>query len=109
MNASDPNAVIYEVNVEVDADIAGEYRAWLRDHVAEILALPGFTGAEVFDIADPAPAEGRIALCVHYRLRDRAALEDYLRDHAPRLRGEGIARFGDRFRAHRRVMTSARD
>jgi hypothetical protein len=37
-------------------------------------------------------------------LRDRAALDDYLREHAPRMRAEGIARFGDRFRAERRVL-----
>jgi hypothetical protein len=41
---------------------------------------------------------------VRYRLRDRAALDDYLRDHAPRMRAEGLARFGDAFRAQRRVM-----
>lgn len=100
--------VIYEVNVEVDAAVQDAYRAWLRDHVAEILALPGFKGAKVFDVLEPPPAAGRIGLCVQYALQDRAALDDYLRDHAPRLRADGVARFGDRFQASRRVLRGTR-
>lgn len=98
------SGVVYEVNLEVDADVARDYRSWLRGHVDELLALPGFTGAEVFEVSDPAPPAGRIGLCVQYRLRDAAALADYLRDHAPRLRAAGEARFGGRFRASRRVL-----
>lgn len=97
--------MVYEVNIEVDAALRNEYLAWLRGHVAEILALPGFTGAELFEV-EPATADapGRTALCVQYRLADAGALDTYLREHAPRLRADGIARFGDRFRAHRRVL-----
>ena len=35
--------VLYEVTLDVDAGIEAEYRAWLRDHVAQMLALPGLT------------------------------------------------------------------
>ncbi len=96
--------VVYEVNIEVDRNIADAYRTWLQDHIAEILALPGFTGARVFDVLEPPAAEGRSGLCVQYQLTDEAALEVYLRDHAPRLRADGVARFGGHFRAQRRVL-----
>lgn len=100
--------VIYEVNIEVDASAHDEYRAWLHDHIAEILALPGFTGAKRFEVLDPPASAGRIALCVQYALKDQAALDDYLRDHAPRLRADGMARFGGRFQASRRVLRATR-
>lgn len=100
--------VIYEVNIEVDAAAHDDYRAWLRGHIAEILALPGFTGAKVFDVLEPPPSAGRVGLSVQYALRDREALDDYLRDHAPRLRADGVARFGDRFHATRRILRVAR-
>lgn len=103
MNA-DAGGVVYEVNLDVDAAIAGAYRAWLDAHVAAMLALPGFVGARVLDVVDPPPAPGRAAWCVHYALRDDAALDAYLREHAPRMREEGLQRFGDRFRASRRVL-----
>jgi hypothetical protein len=95
--------VTYEVNLQVDAAIADEYRAWLRGHVAELLALPGFLDATVFDVREPVEP-GRIGLCVHYRLRDGAALDAYLRKDAPRMREAGVARFGGRFSASRRVL-----
>jgi hypothetical protein len=101
------SAVVYEVNLAVDGEVLADYRAWLADHVAEIVALPGFTGATTWDVVDPAPPSGSAHLCVQYALRDAAALEAYLRDHAPRLRADGIARFGDRVRATRRVLHAA--
>ncbi|GAB6196810.1 DUF4286 family protein [Lysobacter xanthus] len=95
--------VVYEVSVDVDAAIRMDYLAWLRPHVAEILALPGFTGADVFEVVDPAMPD-TLRVCMQYRLVDAAALDTYLRDHAPRLRADGLARFGERMRATRRVM-----
>lgn len=97
--------VVYEVSVDVDSAIHAEYLRWLETHVAEILALPGFTGADVLEVLDPAEA-GRLRVCMLYRLVDEPALQTYLREHAPRLRAEGLARFGDRMRATRRVMRS---
>lgn len=94
---------IYEVSVDVDASIRGDYLRWLEPHVAEILALPGFTGADIWEVIDPADPS-LLRLCMQYRLDSDASLSNYLRDHAPRLRADGIARFGDRMRAQRRVM-----
>ncbi len=96
-------SIVYEVTLDIDLAIANEYRAWLNRHTAELLALPGFVDARIFDVLEPVAA-GRIGLCVQYTLRDRAAYEAYLRDHAERVRGNGIARFGDRFGATRRLL-----
>lgn len=54
----------------------------------------------------PAPDEGadNFVLCCHYPLRDQAALDDYLREHVPRLRADGQARFAGKFSASRRVL-----
>ncbi|QSX79358.1 DUF4286 family protein [Agrilutibacter solisilvae] len=101
-----PGGVVYEVNLDVEAGIRGPYLAWLADHVAEIRALPGFAGARRFEVTDPAPLPGRVSLCVQYTLVDQAALDAYLRDHAPRLRADGQARFGGRFTASRRVLAA---
>lgn len=94
---------IYEVNLHVDAAIAGEYRAWLARHIREMLALPGFTGARWFEVADP-QAAGEVAFCCQYELADQAALDAYFRDHAEHMRADGARLFGGRFRASRRVL-----
>ena len=95
--------VVYEVNLDVESALADDYRAWLQTHISQMLALPGFVSAELLDIIEPV-AEGRTAWCVQYRLRDAAALAAYLHEHAPKMRADGTARFGDRFRASRRVL-----
>lgn len=99
--------IVYEVNIAVDAAVQDDYRRWLRGHIDEILSLPGFVGARMFEVLDP-PVAGRVSLCVQYRLTDQDALDDYLRDHAPRLRGDAMARFGGRFEAQRRVLRPRR-
>ena len=97
--------IVYEVRVEVEPAIADAYHEWLVPHVHEILTIPGFTGAELFredgDGSHP-------VFTVRYHLDSRRALEAYLREHAPRLRAEGEANFGGRFRASRRVMELVR-
>jgi len=98
---------IYEVNLFVRREIEKDYRAWLELHIAEILALPGFVDAKSFDVHQD-EAGDEVAICVQYRLQSMAALENYFEQHAPRLRADGIARFGDHFRASRRVLLNGR-
>ena len=100
-------SITYEVALEPDAEILGEFEAWLEYHVDEMLALPGFKGATIHKAENP--DSGAALRVVRYELADRAALERYLEEFAPRMRAEGIARFGDRFRASRRIVLEGRD
>lgn len=100
-------SIIYEVNVFVQREIESAYRAWLVKHIAEILALPGFLDAQCFDVQQDAGTD-TFAICMQYRLESQAALDDYLAQHAPRLRADGIEKFGNRFTASRRVLKNAR-
>lgn len=94
---------IYEVNLEVDADAADAYAAWLDAHIREMLSLPGFLAAEWLERTD-GPADDRARWTVAYKLRDDAALERYFAEFAESMRGEGLARFEGRFTASRRVL-----
>ncbi|MCU0688692.1 MAG: DUF4286 family protein [Phycisphaerales bacterium] len=77
------------------AQLRSEYLEWLTsDHVHKVLDA-GALRAEVIAL-DPDPAVtlakgGQVE--VRYIFRDRAALDQYIQDHAPRLRAEGTARF----------------
>lgn len=95
--------IIYEVNIFIERDIETDYRAWLTRHIAEILALPGFLDAECFDVQQELETD-RLAICVQYRLDSQASLDNYLQQHAARLRADGIEKFGRRFSADRRVL-----
>jgi hypothetical protein len=99
--------VIYEVNLEADAAIEASFDTWLRDHIADMLQLPGFLGAEILD--ERTAPSGRVRRIVQYRLADQASLDKYLAIHAPQMRARGVERFGNRFTAERRVLAHRED
>jgi len=74
--------------VRIDFDDPAAHRdmlAWLRDrHISDVLAA----GAESAEIV---VVDGAVALEVRYRFASRDAFAAYERDHAPRLRAEGVA------------------
>jgi hypothetical protein len=71
-----------------DAALAAEWLRWLEDgHLAEVLA-GGATDAEVVALDGPEPSYE-----VRYHFPSREAFERYEREHAPRLRAEGLRRF----------------
>jgi hypothetical protein len=99
----DNETVLYEVDYQAEAAIEGPFDTWLRDHTADVLQFDGFLSAELLD-DDTAAPPGQIRRLVQYRLRNRAALETYLREHAPRMRAQGGEKFGERYSAQRRVL-----
>jgi hypothetical protein len=99
----DNETVLYEVSLEAEAGIETAFDTWLRDHIADVMQFEGFLSAEILDDATP-PPEGRVRRIVQYRLRNQAALDAYLRDHAPRMQQQGVERFGNRFTATRRTL-----
>lgn len=94
--------IIYEVQLSADPSIATEIASWLPEHIQEMTDLPGFMGARWLEQLDP--KTDRIIHCVHYQLEDQESLDRYFEQHAPRMRAEGIDRFGDHFEATRRIF-----
>lgn len=87
-------AVSYVVTAALpDVATRDEYARWLLDgHVQAVLA-GGANRAEVIGIEDPATP---LAVQSRYEFPDRAAFDRYIAEVAPRLRAEGVARFGSR-------------
>ncbi len=79
----------YTVRCEFDdAAVAQRWLEWMeREHLADVCAA-GARRAEAIRF-DGAPASCE----VRYLFDSREAYEAYLRDHAPRLRAEGLKRF----------------
>jgi len=85
------SAVAYTVSVTfADAKLADEWLRWLRGgHLTELLS-GGASDAEVIEL-DGGPCR---SFEVRYHFPSRTMFEDYERDHAPRLRAEGLRLFG---------------
>lgn len=98
--------VIYEVTLEVDPTIAADYDTWLEAHLRKVLEQDGFESGHVFRSNDTV-ADGWQRRIVQYHVRSATDLDRYLENDAPALRSEGVARWGERFRASRRILTPA--
>jgi hypothetical protein len=81
--------VAYTVAVSFEnAPLADEWLRWLWErHIADVLA-GGATDAEIIELDAP----GR-AFEVRYHFPSGEAFARYDRDHAPRLRAEGLQKF----------------
>lgn len=83
----------YEVNANFhDAATANAWLAWLRDqHIADVVAAGALSGRIIQNDSDVASPQ--LSFSAQYEFADRARFEAYLRDHAPRLRAEGLQKF----------------
>ena len=80
----------YVVRAEASSrDLLAAYERWLvaEGHVAEVVAAGALAGDVVRIDGEPPRIE------VHYTFASRDAFVAYERDHAPRLRAEGLAKF----------------
>ncbi|MBK8006158.1 MAG: DUF4286 family protein [Gemmatimonadetes bacterium] len=94
------------MTVEVDADTADDWQAWMRTvHIPEVLATRCFTGAEIARRDDPPAPDGTLVFVVEYRARSAEQLRVYREAHAPALQQAHTARYGTRARATRTVRT----
>ena len=78
-----------------DPRLADQWLRWLREgHIAEVIER-GALDAEIIEI-DPTPgatSAGPRAFEVRYHFPSRESFAAYERDHAPRLRAEGLKLF----------------
>ena len=90
--------ITYEVTATPrDAETALAFRSWMEHrHLDDVLGTGLFRSARL-------DHDGSRFRAV-YTLRRRSLLDRYLTEHAPRLRAEGIARFGDRVSFERAVF-----
>jgi hypothetical protein len=93
---------IYEVALDIDREIIDEFDAWLALHVEEMLKVPGFLDARVFN--EESSSEARVRRVTHYYLDSRQSLENYLVGPAQQMRKAAVERFADRFSASRRTL-----
>lgn len=95
--------VIYEVNLSIDKAIYPEFQLWLKDHAQEMLQFPGFIQAQILK-PENEEIPGQDILTVQYQLENREALEVYFTEYAPKMRGDGLILFKDKFSAKRKIF-----
>ena len=99
--ASPASQVIYEVSLNLKSlETRAEVIGWLRGaHIIRVLQSKGFLAAELYD------SEPNNQIVVRYTVSNKDDLDRYITELAPRLRAEGVERFGSNMIAERRIMS----
>mmetsp|Transcript_22357 Transcript_22357/g.25154 ORF Transcript_22357/g.25154 Transcript_22357/m.25154 type:complete len:118 (+) Transcript_22357:51-404(+) len=106
MEGSSDKRVYYIVNLEIQKEIEEDFKQWLDAHVEEMIEqIDGFISAEVQHV-DLVGAENDdlVRLACRYTVRDYEALKEYFETGAKKMRGDGLKRFGDKFKASRTIL-----
>lgn len=92
--------IIYEVNIKINPEIVNEFDEWLDEHIEKMLQFEGFKSANKFNSIE----DEQYFLTVQYKVKTQEDLDRYFRNYAEKMRKEGIKKFSNKFKAHRRIM-----
>ena len=93
--------IIYNVTINVDESIHQDWLKWMQNkHIHDVLATGLFTSAKMVKVLVEEEMGGT-TYAIQYSTDSRAKLEDYYKNHAPRLRQEGLQLFADKMLAFR--------
>jgi hypothetical protein len=92
---------VYEVNLEVQGSVSGEFRKWLPEHIKHVTDVGEFLGSDWWERDG---SDSKVSLwTVRYYTKERDVLDRYLTEKAPALRQAATDLFGDQFKAERRI------
>jgi hypothetical protein len=96
--------LIYEVQVRLPEEIYPKYKKWLFEHVEEMLELPYFSKAEMFEANDLTSSTRYLK--THFYLSSPGALDEYFAKAAASMRGRLPEEFRDSVSYSRFALTS---
>lgn len=95
--------IIYNVTVNVDESHHEEWVNWMKTvHIPDVMNTGMFVEHRFSKIL--AFEEGGKSYSIQYLCKDMATLEQYQRDHAPRLQQEHTKRYDGKFAAFRTLL-----
>lgn len=95
--------LIYEVNLSINNDVFPDFYEWLLPHTEEVLSHKGFKRAEI-GIIENQEDDNKNHLRLNFTIDSPENLQDYLTNHAPRLRTEVDNKFDNKITATRRII-----
>jgi len=95
--------IIYEVNLSISPNVYDEFIIWLDTHIDKMLSFKGFYSCKTYIVKSTEKDLKKI--CLHYYIRNKLLLNDYLINHSSTMRKEGCIKFKDNFLATRRILS----
>lgn len=92
--------IIYNVTINIDHSVHNKWLQWMQNkHINDVLATGLFNNARFVKVL--VQEDEGVTYSVQYFSDSKEKLNDYYKNHAPRLRQEGLELFGDKMLAFR--------
>lgn len=96
--------IIYNVTIKVENTIAAEWLVWMKqEHIPELMKTGLFVDYRMCYLLDQDEKDGK-TYTVQYFCDSLEHYDNYISEHAPKMRDKGFQRFGNHFIAFRTVM-----
>ena len=91
----DKNMIIYNVTINITEEIHDAWLLWMNNqHVPEVMATGKFLSARLVRVHVDQPMD-TIVFAAQYVCKDKATLEQYYLEDAPKMRQKGLELWGD--------------
>ncbi len=95
--------IIYNVTINIDHEVHDEWFNWMKtQHIPDVLDTGLFLEARFSKIL--AEESGGLSYSIQYLCESNTMLEQYQREHAPRLQNEHNMKFQGKFAAFRTLL-----
>ena len=95
--------IIYNVTVNVENDIREEWLQWMKTkHIPDVMATGYFTENKICKVL--VDEEQGTTYSIQYTAANMKDLEEYQRDHAPRLQKDHADKYAGKFVAFRTLL-----
>ena len=91
---------IYNVTINIDDDVKDEWLTWMETHILDVLNTGKFVAAKLTQVLVEEEMGGP-TYSVQYSAKTKEDLQNYYKEDAKRLRGDGLRKFGDKMVAFR--------
>ena len=91
---------IYNVTINIDDDVKDEWLTWMETHILDVLNTGKFVAAKLTQVLVEEEMGGT-TYSVQYSAKTKEDLQNYYKEDAKRLRGDGLRKFGDKMVAFR--------
>lgn len=95
--------IIYNVTVNIENDVREEWLNWMKEiHVPDVMRTGYFVGNKICKVL--VDEEQGTTYSIQYTCVNMKDLEEYQREHAPRLQKEHAEKFANKFVSFRTLL-----
>lgn len=93
--------IIYNVTINIDDSVHEKWLSWMMEkHIPEMMETGKFYKAKLVKVL-VVEEMGGTTYSIQYFTDSKQKLEEYYKEHAPKMREEGATLFGDKMLAFR--------